>query len=118
MSSDFSFDARAMKERNIIKYKGVEPPWELIEHVVKKSGLRTIKRFETVWGIPARSIDQRKMGARELPAKYWHIFYEFDKIKTAGRKKNKIAKKAEPKPEVNSGVLITNKQILDGFKKQ
>lgn len=113
MSREYPINPQQLREHNIIKYKGIAPSWELIEKVIKRSGLKFQARFELVWGIPHKMLTQVKNGDKELPCKYWHIFYDFDNIKKSVIEKQNT----KVKPSPTSHVLSNNKNILDAFLK-
>lgn len=113
MPGEFPLNPQKLREYNIVKYRGVPPTWDLIQKTIKRSGLKFQNRFELVWGIPHKILTQVKRGDKELPCKYWHIFYDFDNIKKQTIEKIEVAKRVPAK----SNVLETNKNILDGFKK-
>lgn len=95
-----------------MRYKGIPPRVGLIEKVVKKSGLKFFARFENVWGMPAGTLKLVRYGLRELPAKFWHIFYDFD---IANQMYGKSDKKIKPLPN-NGTILDTNKTLIDGLR--
>ena len=104
-------NSKALRKYNIIKYKGVAPSWDAIELAVKKSKFKTYVIFEAVWGIPRGTLTLCKCNHREMPARYWHIFYDFDivyKLFIQKNDKKNISNK--------NTVLNTNKQLVDGLR--
>ena len=92
MLNNLPTDKFSLKKRNIEKYGGVQPSWDLVLSIIKKSGLKTRMRFQRVWGIPGQVLNQYKFGERDIPAQYWHIFYEFDEMSDILKKKMKSRK--------------------------
>jgi len=113
MASEFPIQTAELKKYNIRKYKGIPPDWELIRKVIKRSGLKFQSHFEMVWGISHKILTQVKRGDKVLPCRYWHIFYDFDNIRTETKKKIEEKKEASHK-KVN--ILETNKKLLDDLK--
>lgn len=119
MANTSNLDKFSLKKRNIEKFGGVQPSWELVLSVIKKSGLRTRMNFQRVWGIPGQVLNQYKFGERNIPAQYWHIFYEFDELVILLKEKVKARKnetvlgnvKEKVKPEIKKQVL--NKHLID-----
>lgn len=123
---------RKIKHENIQKYK-VPPSFELIDEVIKKSYLKFVARFSFVYGIPKDVITWYTTGQKPLSPKYWHIFYDFDNINLRKKANRiKVQEKIEQeltaplpvsksksiiKEEAKKKVLISNKNILDGFGK-
>ena len=106
-----------------MKYHGVQPSWELVLKVIKKSGLKTRMNFQRTWGIPGQMLNQYKGGERDIPARYWHIFYEYDAMTKILAQKIKEADKNEtvfgylpkekqkiPKPKPTN---VLNKKLMD-----
>lgn len=94
MEVAFPLDPKRLRKFNFAKYKGIPPSWELIESVIKKSGLKRLARFECVWLMPTDTLTWYKNGKKVLPAKYWHIFYEFEAINQKYVKTFKKSKKS------------------------
>jgi hypothetical protein len=119
MPNDLHLDKFSLKRRNIVKYAGEQPSWELVLRVIKKSGLNSRMNFQRVWGIPGQVLNQYKHGERDIPPQYWHIFYEFDELvkilkeKVKARKNETILgqiKKELPHP---SKKTVLNKKLID-----
>ena len=108
IANPFSKQAR---NYNIVKYNGRPPDRELILKTVKRSGLKSKVIFEAVWGMPRGTITLSINNYRDMPIRYWHIFYEYDVVYQLykNQKKKKISNK-------NVTPLITNKQLVDGFR--
>lgn len=113
MPSEYPLNPQKLREYNITKFKGIPPTWEMIEKVIKKSGLKFQTRFEMVWGISHKILTQVKRGDKKLPCAYWHIFYDFDTIRVETKKKIEQKKEVAQK---KSYIPITNKKLLDDFK--
>jgi hypothetical protein len=113
----------SLKKRNMMKYHGIQPSWELVMKVIKKSGLKTRMNFQRTWGIPGQVLNQYKGGERDIPAHYWHIFYEYDAMVKILAKKIKEADKNEtvfgyapPKQKETpppKQMPILNKKLID-----
>lgn len=97
-----------------MRYQGIPPSQELIDKVIRKSGLKHATQFEIVWAIPTNTLTMVKQGGRYLPVKYWHIFYDFEFVVQKYRKikenKNILPKKVT--------INITNKTSIDELKRQ
>lgn len=93
MGINFPKDPKQLRKFNILRYKEIPPSWELIESAIKKSKLKRQYVFEDIWGIPKGSLTLYKSGERLLPARYWHIFYEFELVNQIY---GNIAKKNKP----------------------
>lgn len=78
MSVYFPHNPVDLNAFNIKRYKGEPPSWSLIEKVIKKSGLKRQSKFEALWNIPKRTLTKYNNGHVILPARYWHIFHDFD----------------------------------------
>lgn len=64
-------------------YKWLKAPTiEQIDAVIKKAGV-TQSQFERYYGIYPRAIAHVRCGASDLPAKYWHLFFEEPKKKVS-----------------------------------
>lgn len=124
MPNDLHLDNISLKKRNKVKYAGVQPAWELVLEVIKKSGLKTRMNFQRVWGIPGQVLNQYKNGERGIPPQYWHIFYEFDEMVKALKEKVKERKKEtvfgpvkkEPTPASKQKIVLNKKLIDDQIK--
>jgi hypothetical protein len=118
MDDNFPLDPKELRKFNIIRYRGEQPTWDLVEKVIKKSGLKFMFKFEDVWGIPNQTLKRYKSGRMFLPAKYWHIFYDFELVNKTQHiklhKKNKSTKIHSQKGIISS----INKNIIDGGKQQ
>lgn len=93
MSVYFPLNPSELNTFNIKRYNGIPPSWTLIEKVIKKSGLKRQSRFELIWNIHKRGLTKYKNGHEILPARYWHIFYDFDllcQMYGISQKKNKF----------------------------
>lgn len=110
MRNEYPINSKELRKYNLMRYKAMQPSWELVQNVIEKSGLKRLARFEYAWGIPTDTLTLYKNGARDLPAIYWHIFYDFDIVnqlyKPLYQTKTRVKKKQT--------VLQTNKMILDG----
>lgn len=114
MDAKLIMNPKMLRKYNFMRYQGVPPSQELIEKVVKKSGLKFFARFEVVWAMPKDVLTLVKNGHRNLPAKYWHIFYEFDavyQIYSNSYKKSKLLPKKH-------SILPSNKTSLNDFKQR
>lgn len=111
MHEQYPLDTKRLKEYNRIKYKGVAPSWELIQKVIKASGLKCQSHFEMVWGIARKILTQVKNGDKSLPLRYWHIFYDFKKMRRAANQKP-----VAEKEKANVEILSKNKDIIDALK--
>lgn len=116
---DFSlpFLKTDIKDQNIVKYKGIPPPWDLIRDVVKKSKLKHLAKFEKVWGIPARGLTKYKNGHVDLSPLYWHIFYDYESVSNVVKERVKT-KRETKKVEVISTVLNSNQKLLDELRRK
>jgi hypothetical protein len=111
----------SLKKRNMMKYHGIQPSWELVMKVIKKSGLKTRMNFQRTWGIPGQVLNQYKGGERDIPAHYWHIFYEYDamvkilmeKVKNANKRETVFGTIEEPKKQAPKPTPILNKKLID-----
>lgn len=111
----FPTDPKKLREFNFERYRGIQPSWELIMQVVEKSKLKRLTKFERIWGIPHKSLTLYKIGERDLPIAYWHIFYDFDIVnqmysKLRQKRKSVTNKVTEPK------IHLPNKHYINEFK--
>ena len=104
----FPQNPKELRIYNLKKYNGITPSWDLIEQVVKKSGLKRLAIFEYVWEIPSDTLTLYKNGERGLPARYWHIFYDFDLINQKYSKLHTKRKKRDFSPTNLPTGKITN----------
>lgn len=116
METYFPHDPKELRKFNLARYKGIPPSWELIEKVIKKSGLKMLSKFEYVWFMPRSTLTWYKTGEKILPAKYWHIFYDFDLVSQKYRKMYRKRKKGENVTSKSTSVLPFNKQLLNDFQ--
>lgn len=112
MDIDFPKDPKRLRKFNMIRYRSTPPSWELIEQVIEKSGLKMLARFEYAWLIPKDTLTLYKNGERGLPARYWHIFYDFNIV---NQKYSKLNTK-RTKEKKSHAILHTNKLIINGSK--
>lgn len=85
---------------NIVKYKNIPPSKELVKECLQKAGLG-YRNFSKAFGVPMSCIAQlvfdcKSWRYREMPAKYWHIFYEFDSFPPE-YKERKIRHQTKPR---------------------
>lgn len=120
MPNTLHLDKFSLKERNQVKYAGVQPSWELVLKIIKKSGLKTRMKFQRVWGIPGQVLNQYKCGERGIPPQYWHIFYEFDDLVKILKDKVKATKGEtiigsikKVDPPAPSKKTVLNKKLID-----
>lgn len=109
MRHEYPINSKELRKYNLMRYKGIQPSWELIESVIKRSGVKKMARFEYAWGMPTDTLTLYKTGQRDLPPIYWHIFYDFDIV-------NQLYKPTHESKRINKKkhtVLPTNKMILD-----
>lgn len=107
--------SKELKINNFIRYGGIPPSWEMVAAVVKKSGLKRLVRFERVWQIPEGSLTLYNIGVRDLPIKYWHIFYDYDSAANMV-KKNK-QEKTSPQAK-STTILTTNQYTINDIKQR
>lgn len=112
MDINFPKDPKQLRKFNMMRYGSVPPSWELIEKVVRKSGLKMLSKFEYAWLMPRSTLTWYKTGVKNLPAKYWHIFYEFEVV---GQKYSKLKSKTKMTSD-STYILKSNKQIINGSK--
>lgn len=113
MDANFPTDPKALRRYNLARYKGVPPSWDLIEKVLKKSGLQKQERFASAWMMARCTLTWYKNGEKPLPAKYWHIFYEFEYLHQMYAKPKRKQKRVAPN---NASILPINKKILDDIQ--
>jgi hypothetical protein len=113
-----------MERYNRVKYANMPPPSvELIVDVLKKTGLSQYD-FEMRFGMYENTIALVKMGNRNMPKAYWHVFYDYDNLDKIYKEVTKCIKSAlsgvknKKQPNKKSKVIIpeANKNILDEFR--
>lgn len=95
-----------------MRYKSIPPSTELMQNVIRKSKLKFLSRFEMVWGMPGNLLTMVINGRRGLPAKYWHIFYDFDAVNQIYANSDKKTKTLPKK----RAILLSNKNITNGLR--
>lgn len=113
MEGRLTINPKMLRKYNIMRYQGIPPSQDLIDKVVKKSGLKRYLTFETVWGIPAGTLTLVNIGERSLPVKYWHIFYDFEFVL---QKYSKIKQKNNFLPKKTT-ITPTSKTSIDELKR-
>jgi len=112
MEAEILLSSKNLRKYNFIRYKGIPPSPELIDKVVKKSGLKFFSKFEMVWALPERSLTKAKNELIPLAPKYWHIFYDFDAVRQMYTAEVKKTKQVNEK----STLLQSNKNLIDGLR--
>jgi hypothetical protein len=115
-----------MERYNRVKYANMPPPSvELIYEIVKKTGLSQYD-FEMRFGMYENTIALVKMGNRNMPKAYWHVFYDYENLDKIYKEVTKciktklytIKKQIKTKKAKSIIVPIENKNILDGFRER
>lgn len=108
-----------LREKSLVKYKGIPPSKELVSSIIETSGLSR-RSFEITYGIVGKTLERYITGERGLPTIYWHIFYEFNNLEKfysnfirAEKKKTKEKVIQEIKETV---IPKTNKSIIDAYR--
>lgn len=116
-----------LRDYNLIHYKGKQPSRELVKSILEKSGL-SYTSFYKIYGLADKTIERYLNGLREMPVKYWHIFYEFDHLEVfyskfnlrhkreLRLKKTKEEPKEESEPEIN--ISSQNKSIINAYRER
>lgn len=105
-----------LREKSLIKYKGVPPSIEKVKEILKQSNLSQ-DAFEITYGIADKTIERYIGGKRGLPTVYWHIFYEFNNLEKFYR--NFKAKKIQKQKEVvksSPPIAEKNKSLIDAYR--
>lgn len=102
-----------LREKSLIKYKGVPPSIEKVKEILKQSNLSQ-DAFEITYGIADKTIERYISGKRGLPTVYWHIFYEFNNLEKFYRN-FKVSEKRSDKPD-NKPIPIKNKILIDELR--
>lgn len=105
-----------LREKSLIKYKGVPPAIEKVKEVLKQSNLSQ-DAFEITYGIADKTLERYIGGKRGLPTVYWHIFYEFNNLEKFYR--NFKAKKIQKQKEVvkiTPPIAEKNKSLIDAYR--
>lgn len=97
-----------MERYNRVKYANMPPPSvELICEVLKKTGLSQYD-FEMRFGMYENTIALVKMGNRNMPKAYWHIFYDYENLDKIYKEILKIVSGlCKPKPKKKSAISLT-----------
>lgn len=110
---------RQLREKSLIKYKGLPPSIEKVKEIISQSKLSRAA-FELTYGIVDKTLFWYIRGERNLPAIYWHIFYEFDNLEKFYANFNVRVKREKKKEEKKERPVIaeTNKSILDAYRER
>lgn len=116
ITMSFKSYKKELSDKSLIKYKGKPPSIELVQKVLKDSELSK-DRFETVYGLPDKTLERYILGHRGLPTVYWHIFYEFNNLEKFYRN-FKAKNEREKKESKKSAPVIaeTNKNLIDAIR--
>lgn len=105
------------KIRNIAEYDGVQPSQELVYKVFKKSKTKYMCRFEIAFGLPIDTLKKYLNGTRAtIPPKFWHIFYDFDKLKDLYRRYEQKQRHIKEYVAPKKNVAEANRQRLEELK--
>lgn len=102
------------KKRNYLAYRGQHPSIELVRDVMDRGNLKTPYQVELALGLADCTVKKFLLGMRPIPARYWHLFYEYDDIAWIAKHAKKKRKPVVKKKKIN----LTNKSLIDEFRQK